>query len=128
MKKKSENLSEKLESEKKTNEGKPSDSVQAIVKRMDENRRSALLSAVWGSKKSSRLNRIIDDGYCGRLTVREFASIVLADRLNFPDGLDTPMCIGDFECNFCTNVLSVSVGGERSDHVCVKGDPNGCME
>lgn len=128
MKKKSEESAEKLESEKKTNEGKPSDSVKAVVKRMDDNRRSALLAAVWGSKKSSRLNKIIDNDYCGRLTVREFASIVLADRLRFPDGLDTPMCIGDFEGNFCTNVLSVSAGGENSDHVCIKGDPNGYME
>lgn len=90
--------------------------------------RSALLSAVWGKKKVTRLNQIIDKGYCGRLTVREFAAMVLSDRLNFPKGLDTPMCIGDFEGNFCTNVLSVTVGGDKSDHVCIMGDPHGCME
>ena len=88
----------------------------------------ALPSAVWGKKKGTRLNQIIDNDYCGRLTVREFAAMVLADRLNFPKGLDTPMCIGDFEGNFCTNVRSVTVGGDKSDHVCIIGDPNGRME
>lgn len=92
------------------------------------NGRGALLAAVWGSRKTSRLNRIIDNDYCGRLTVREFASIVLADIFHFPNGLDTPMCISSFEGNFCTNVLSVTVGGDKSDHVCIMGDPNGCME
>jgi hypothetical protein len=90
--------------------------------------RNALLSIVWGKKKITRLNQVISNNYCGRLTVREFAAMVLADRLNFPKGLDTPMCIGDFEGNFCTNVLSVTVGGDKSDHVCVMGDPHGCME
>ena len=113
---------------KKTNEKVKSMAVETIAERMDENRRGAMLSAVWGSKNSSRLNHIIDNGYCGRLTVREFASIVLADMLNFPNGLDTPICIGDFEGNFCTNVLSVTVGGDKSDHVCIMGDPHGCME
>ena len=98
---------------------------------MDENRRGALLTAVWGSKKSSRLKQIIDSGYCGRLTVREFVSIVLADGLNFPNGLDTPMCIGDFEGNFCTNILSISrgptIGGVNSDHICVMGNPHETM-
>lgn len=117
----------------KTNVNKPGrndENAQAkkVAERMEENRRGALLSAVWGSKKSSRLNQIIDNDYCGRLTVREFASIVLADRLNFPKGIDTPICIGDFEGNFCTNVLSVTVGGDSSDHVCIMGDPHGCME
>lgn len=113
---------------KKTNKKGKSKAVVAVEAMMDENRRGALLAAVWGSKKSSRLNQIIDHDYCGRLTVREFASIVLSDRLNFPNGLDTPMCIGDFEGNFCTNVLSVTVSGDKSDHVCISGDPNGCME
>lgn len=113
---------------KKTNEKGKSKAVAAVADRMNENRRDALLAAVWGSKKSSRLNQIIDKDYCGRLTVREFASIVLADRLNFPNGLNTPICIGDFEGNFCTNVLSVTVGGDKSDHVCIMGDPHGCME
>jgi len=112
----------------KTNEKGKSKAVLAVEARMDENRRGALLAAVWGKKKVTRLNQIIDKDYCGRLTVREFAAMVLADRLNFPKGLDTPMCIGDFEGNFCTNVLSVTVGGDKSDHVCIMGDPHGCME
>ena len=113
---------------KKTNEKGKSKAVEAVAERMDENRRGALLAAVWGKKKVTRLNQVIDKDYCGRLTVREFAALVLADRLNYPKGLDTPMCIGDFEGNFCTNVLSVTVGGDKSDHVCVMGDPHGCME
>jgi hypothetical protein len=90
--------------------------------------RLGMLSSLWKGKRLKRLNKVIMEGYCGLLTVREFVSIVLQDRDNFPRGLDTPMCIGDFEGNFCTNVLSVTVGGENSDHVCVNGDPNGCME
>lgn len=89
--------------------------------------RGAMLSLVWGKKKVTRLNKILDTKYCGGLTVREFAALVLADRLNFPKGLDTPMCIGDFEGNFCTNILGVTVGGPKSDHVCVMGDPHGAM-
>ena len=90
--------------------------------------RLTMLSGLWRGKRLKRLNEVIKPGYCGRLTVREFAAMVLADKLNFPNGLDTPMCIGDFEGNFCTNVLSVTVGGDKSDHVCVMGDPSGCME
>lgn len=90
--------------------------------------RNALLSVVWGKRPTPRLNKVLDNGYCGKLTVREFAALVLADNLNFPKGLDTPMCIGDFEGNFCTNILGVTVGGPKSDHVCVMGDPHGAME
>jgi len=118
----------KRRSMKKTNVKGKSRSVGAVADRMAENRRGALFAAVWGRRKSSRLNQIIDKDYCGRLTVREFAALVLADSLNFPNGLDTPMCIGDFEGNFCTNVLSVTAGGYGSDHVCVTGDPHGSME
>lgn len=115
---------------KKTNEKGKFDVVEAVADvadRMNENSRSALLATVWGKKKISRFNQIIDKDYCGRLTVREFTSIVLADRFNFPNGLDTPMCFGDFEGNFCTNILGVTVGGLKSDHVCVMGDPHGAM-
>jgi hypothetical protein len=95
---------------------------------MDDKSRSDLLSAVWGKKKNTRLNKVTREAYCGRITVRELAAIVLADRLNFPEGIDTPICIGDFEGNFCTNMLSVTVGGDNSDHVCIMGDIHGCME
>ena len=90
--------------------------------------RSTLLAQIWGHQKVTRLNKLIDPDYCGKMTVRDLASIVLADTTNFPQGLDTPLCIGDFEGNFCTNVLSVTTGGEESDHICVMGDPNGDME
>lgn len=90
--------------------------------------RLAMLSVLWRGKRLKRLNKVIMDGYCGRLTVREFVSIVLDDKMSFPKGIDTPICIGDFEGNFRTNVLSVTVGGDKSDHVCISGDPNGCME
>mgnify|MGYP007122069064 CR=1 FL=1 len=112
----------------KKNEEKPANNAEPAKQSKPIEDRIALLSAVWGKKKVTRLNKIIDKDYCGRLTVREFAAMVLADRLNFPKGLDTPMCIGDFEGNFCTNVLSVTVGGDKSDHVCIMGDPHGCME
>ena len=112
----------------KNNEDKPVNKAEPAKQSKPTEDRGALLSAVWGKKKVTRLNQIIDNDYCGRLTVREFVAIVLADKLNFPKGIDTPMCIGDFEGNFCTNVLSVTVGGDKSDHVCVMGDPHGCME
>ena len=89
--------------------------------------RKTLLKQIWGHRKVTRLNTIIDPNYCGKMTVCDLASIVLADTTNFPQGLDTPLCIGDFEGNFCTNVLSVSTGGEESDHICVMGDPHGYM-
>lgn len=98
------------------------------LKWMDENDRGALLSAVWKNEKVTLLNTLMKNEYCGGLTVREFVAIVLADVLNFPLGIDTPMCIGDFEGNYCTNVLSVTVGGDKSDHVCIMGDRHGCME
>ena len=110
------------------NEEKPVNKADPAKQSNHTEDRGDLLSAVWGKKKVNRLNQIIDNDYCGRLTVREFAALVLADKLNFPKGLDTPMCIGDFEGNFCTNVLSVTVGGDKSDHVCVMGDPHGYME
>ena len=87
-----------------------------------------LLACIWGHRKVTRLNEVIDSNYCGKMTVREFAALVLVDTVNFPNGLDTPMCIGDFEGNFCTNVLSITAGRAKSDHICVTGDSNGCME
>ena len=89
--------------------------------------RMPLLAQIWGKQKVTRLNKIIDPDYCGKMTVRDLASIVLADTTKFPHGIDTPLCIGDFEGNFCTNVLSGTTGGEKSDHICVMGDPNGDM-
>lgn len=91
------------------------------------------LVAVWGDRKVTELNKVMKETYCGKLTVREIAAIVLADTTNFPQGLDTPVCIGDFEGNFCTNVLSVTLGGEPKgglpgDHLCISGDPHGGME
>lgn len=89
--------------------------------------RGEMLSKVWGKRKVTRLNKILDTDFCGVLTVRELAAIVLADTVNFPRGLDTAICIGDFEGNFCTNTLSVTVGGPLSDHVCLMGDPHASM-
>ena len=109
--------------EKKEKKEKP----KAKAHRLKEDR-CAVLAAVWGKRPTPRLNKVLDNDYCGRLTVREFAALVLADNLNFPKGLDTPMCIGDFEGNFCTNTLSVTVGGPKSDHVCIMGDPHGAMD
>lgn len=85
------------------------------------------LAAVWGDRKVTRLNKISKPSYCSKFTLRELAAVVLADRLNFPKGLDTPVSIGDFEGNFCTNVLSVTLGGDDSSHLCLTGDPHGGM-
>lgn len=74
------------------------------------------------------VSEIVDADYCGPLTVREFMAIALADSLNFPRGLDTPMCIGDFEGNFSTNILGIMAGGRMSDHICITGDPHRHME
>ena len=86
--------------------------------------RGELLSKIWGTRKVTRLNRIIKDDYCGPLTVREFVAIVLADKTNFPRGLDTTLTIGDFEGNFTSQVLSVTTSGSMSDCVCLTGDPH----
>lgn len=90
--------------------------------------RGKTLSAIWGGRSVRRLNKVAAADYCGKLTVREFVALVLADTTNFPKGLDTPLCIGDFEGNFSTNVLSITMGGAESDHICLTGDPNGCMQ
>lgn len=92
-----------------------------MVKKED---RSKLLAEVWGGRKLARLNKVIGTGYCGKLTVREFAALVLADNVNFKKGLDTPICIGDFEGNFCADILSISIGGDNNDHICIMGDPH----
>ena len=91
------------------------------------------LAAVWGGRKTTRLNKVSKQSYCGKLTLREIAAAVLADRPSFPRGLDTPVCIGDFEGNFSTNVLSLTLGGGPKgalpgDHLCISGDPHGGME
>ena len=90
--------------------------------------RLALGALIWGKKKVTRLNRVLDPDYCGKITLRELVTAVLHDSLNFPNGLDTPLCIGDFEGNFCTNILSFTVGGPANDHLCMMGDPHGAME
>lgn len=91
------------------------------------------LAAIWGGRKTTRLNKVAKGSYCGKLTLRDIAAIALADSVNFPKGLDTPVCIGDFEGNFSTNVLSVTLGGKPEgglpgDHICISGDPHGGME
>lgn len=86
--------------------------------------RATLLRDIWGKRKVTRLNLICNPNFCGVFTVREFLAVVLADAHSFPRGLDTWLSIGDFEGNFCTNVLSVSLGGSASDHVCLTGDPH----
>lgn len=84
------------------------------------------LAAIWGSRKVTRLNKVAAADFCGKMTVRELAAVVIADTTNFPKGLDTPLCIGDFEGNFCTNILSITLGG-GDNHLCVSGDPHGGM-
>ena len=86
-----------------------------------EDERARLLKSVWGGRGVRRLNSILDTDFCGVLTVREFVAIVLANKLNFPRGIDTPLSIGDFEGNRWTNVVSMSVGGSFDDHVCIMG-------
>lgn len=94
-------------------------------KEMGGGRRMELL-AIWGNLKVERLNEVASTEFCGKMTVRELAAVALADTTNFPKGLDTPLCIGDFEGNFCTNALSITLGG-TGDHMCVSGDPHGGM-
>ena len=89
--------------------------------------RNEELAAVWGSRRMDRLNEFIKSEYCGRLTIRELATIALVDGYSFPDGLDTALCVGDFEGNFCTGVLSATLGGPKSDHLCITCDPHGGM-
>lgn len=83
--------------------------------------RSKLLKSVWGNRGVRRLNSILDADFCGVLTVREFIAIVLADKVNFPRGIDTPLSIGDFEGNGWADRVSISVGGSYDDHVCIMG-------
>lgn len=87
----------------------------------DEDERARLLKSVWGNRGVRRLNSILDTDFCGVLTVREFVAIVLADKVNFPRGIDTPLSIGDFEGNRWADRVSISVGGDYSDHVYIMG-------
>lgn len=89
--------------------------------------RQGELVAIWGSRKTTRVNKVASADFCGKMTVRDLAAVALADTVSFPKGLDTPLCIGDFEGNFCTNVLSVALGGNGGDHLCISGDPHGGM-
>lgn len=96
------------------------------LKELDGGRQKELV-AIWGHRKVTRLNRVASEKSCGKMTVRDLAAVALADTTNFPKGLDTPLCIGDFEGNFSTNVLSVTLGGDDSSHLCISGDPHGGM-
>ena len=81
-------------------------------------------AAVWGDRNAMRLDKVASTDFCGKMTVRELAAVALADTTNFPKGLDTPLCIGDFAGNFCTNVLGIALGGDGNDHLCISGDPH----
>ena len=107
---------------------KSNPNIAAETKKNGSGERMALLAKIWGKQKATRLNKLINLNYCGQMTVRDLVSVALADTMNFPHGLDTPLCIGDFEGNFCTNVLGVAMGGDKSDHICVMGDPHGDMK
>ena len=107
---------------------KSNPNIAAETKKNGSGERMALLAQIWGKQKATRLNKLINPNYCGQMTVRDLVSVALADTMNFPHGLDTPLCIGDFEGNFCTNVLGVAMGGDKSDHICVMGDPHGDMK
>lgn len=93
---------------------------------MEKKDRHEELAAIWGGRKVTRLNKVASAEFCGRMTVRELAAVALVDATNFPKGLDTPLCIGDFEGNFCTDVLSITLGGV-GNLLCVSGDPHGGM-
>ena len=86
-----------------------------------EDERARLLKSVWGNRGVRRLNSILDTDFCGVLTVREFVAIVLADYVNFPRGIDTPLSVGDFGGNGWSDRVSISVGGSYDDHVCIMG-------
>lgn len=86
-----------------------------------EDERTRLLKSVWGNRGVRRLNSILDADFCGVLTVREFVAIVLADKVNFPRGIDTHLSIEDFEGNGWADRVSISVGGSYDDHVCIMG-------
>lgn len=85
------------------------------------------LAVIWGSRKTTWLNKVVSADFCGKMTVRDLAAVALVDARSFPKGLDTPLCIGDFVGNFCTNILSISLGGSGDDHLCISGDPYGGM-
>lgn len=91
-------------------------------------RRSTEATVLWGNRDAKRLADITSCEFCGKMTVRELATIAAVDGINFPQGLDTPLCVGDFEGNYCTNVLSVTMGGAKSDHLCLSCDPHGGMQ
>lgn len=116
-----------MKKESKKAEEKVEKKVEKKVCTMPEDR-GALLRDIWGRRGAKRLNKVLDADYCGVMTVREFVALVLADTLNFPRGLDTAMCIGDFEGNFCTDIVGVTTGGPLSDHICIMGDPHAHMK
>jgi len=68
------------------------------------------LRTIWGDRNPARRNELTEPGYCGELTVRELAAVAAADPVNYPQGLDTPICVGDARCS-CTNVVCIGPGG-----------------
>lgn len=74
--------------------------------------------AIWGGKDRAgnpardpaRLNELTEPGYCGTLTVRELAAVAAADLVNYPQGLDTPICVGNARRS-CTGVVRIGPGG-----------------
>lgn len=93
-----------------------------------DKQRSAEATVLWGSRNAKRLADIVSCDFCGKLTVRELATIAAVDGNSFPMGLDTPLCVGDSEGNYCTNILSVTMGGPNNDYLCVSCDPHGGMK
>jgi hypothetical protein len=63
---------------------------------------------------------VTKEGYCGTLTVRELAMLAAADCVNYPEGLDTPLCVEGHDGASCTSVLRPAPGGVGGKYLCIK--------
>ena len=83
--------------------------------------------AVWGDRNPAgdpardpaRLNELTEPGYCGALTVRELAAVAAVDPVNYPQGLDTPICVGDAQRS-CTSVVCIEPGGVGGRYLSIR--------
>jgi len=85
--------------------------------------------ALWGPRSASRRNEVTKEGYCGTLTVRELAMLAAADCVNYPEGLDTPLCVEGPDGASCTSVMRPAPGGVGGKYLCIKsGTPHVARE
>ena len=75
-----------------------------------------------GKKYTSANPWVNDTGHVGVMSVRQLMGLVMTDE--FPNGLDTLICIGDVEGNLGVNG-TITVTAHRPGDVVLSIDPHG---